>query len=63
MPSANVVFVEIDTETGLLAGPYCPKTLAEAFIAGTEPIELCQWHNPGYVQPSDEDEDREPPPL
>ena len=63
VPAANIVFVDIDPQTGLRASPYCPKTLAESFIAGTEPIEVCQWHNPGYVQPSDEDEDREPPQL
>ena len=55
VPAANVVFVEIDSQTGLRASPYCPKVLAESFIAGTEPIEICQWHNPGYsTEPYDE---------
>jgi penicillin-binding protein 1B len=44
VPPGNVVFVEIDRETGLLATPYCPKRLGEAFIAGTEPMERCHWH-------------------
>ena len=36
--------MDIDKETGLLAGPDCPKTISEAFIAGTEPTELCHAH-------------------
>jgi penicillin-binding protein 1B len=44
LPASNIVFVEIDKETGLLATPNCPKTISEAFIAGTEPFERCQWH-------------------
>ena len=48
VPPTNIVFVEIDAQTGLRASPYCPKVISESFIAGTEPIEVCQWHNPGY---------------
>jgi penicillin-binding protein 1B len=48
VPPTNIVFVEIDTQTGLRASPYCPKVASESFIAGTEPVEICQWHNPGY---------------
>jgi penicillin-binding protein 1B len=44
-PAANVVFVRIDRATGLLATPYCPTTIDEAFIAGTEPQEYCSWHS------------------
>jgi membrane carboxypeptidase/penicillin-binding protein len=44
VPEENVVFIDIDKETGLLATPHCPKVFAEAFIAGTEPRELCQAH-------------------
>ena len=43
-PPEGVVFVDIDRETGLLARPGCPKTRAEAFIAGTEPREPCGVH-------------------
>jgi membrane carboxypeptidase/penicillin-binding protein len=43
-PPENVVFVDIDSETGLLATPLCPKTRSEAFIAGTEPRERCAAH-------------------
>ena len=44
VPGENIVFVDIDKETGLLAGPSCPKTISEAFIAGTEPTEVCHAH-------------------
>ena len=40
----GIVYVQIDAETGLLAGPRCPKTRAEAFVAGTEPREICGAH-------------------
>ena len=60
-PAANIVFVKIDKGTGLLATPNCPATIDEAFIAGTEPQELCSWHGgaaapdpyaPAYPAPS-----------
>jgi len=63
VPPTNIVFVDIDAQTGLRAGPYCPKVISESFIAGTEPIEVCQWHNPGYSQPSGEEPLPEPPRL
>jgi penicillin-binding protein 1B len=44
VPAENVIFVDIDKDTGLLAGPSCPKVFAEAFIVGTEPMERCHWH-------------------
>jgi penicillin-binding protein 1B len=40
-PAENVVFIDIDKDTGLLAGPGCGKTISEAFVAGTEPQERC----------------------
>jgi penicillin-binding protein 1B len=58
VPTANVVFVDIDQQTGLLATPGCPKVIAEAFVAGTEPHEYCTFHSgygynaPSYPQPS-----------
>ena len=51
-PAANVISVEIDRDTGLLATPYCPRTIAESFIAGTEPQEVCSWHSGGYSAPA-----------
>jgi penicillin-binding protein 1B len=43
-PPEGVVFVDIDRDTGLLATPACPRVRSEAFIAGTEPRELCAAH-------------------
>jgi penicillin-binding protein 1B len=44
VPAENVIFVEIDKDTGLLAGPNCPRVFSEAFIVGTEPQERCSQH-------------------
>src|SRR6185295_13416646 len=35
VPPANIIFLDIDPTTGLLATPSCPKTMSEAFVAGT----------------------------
>jgi membrane carboxypeptidase/penicillin-binding protein len=43
-PPEGIVFVDIDAETGLLARPGCPKKRSEAFVAGTEPREVCGVH-------------------
>jgi penicillin-binding protein 1B len=51
VPAANVVFVQIDPQTGLLATPSCPSTFSESFIAGTEPREYCSWHQGSYGDP------------
>jgi penicillin-binding protein 1B len=40
----GIVFVDIDKDTGKLATPYCPNVFREAFIAGTEPTEMCTLH-------------------
>ncbi|MEZ5284515.1 MAG: PBP1A family penicillin-binding protein [Vicinamibacterales bacterium] len=40
----GVSFVEIDRDTGRLATPACPRVAAEAFLAGTEPLEYCPLH-------------------
>jgi membrane carboxypeptidase/penicillin-binding protein len=40
----GVVMVDIDPVTGQLAGPFCPRRVSEAFLEGTEPIELCPDH-------------------
>jgi len=44
VPPENIVFVEIDADTGLLATPLCSRTRSEAFIAGTEPRVRCNAH-------------------
>jgi penicillin-binding protein 1B len=43
-PAEGIVFVEIDRETGLRATPACPEPVMEAFVAGTEPMEMCFYH-------------------
>ena len=40
----GVSFVEIDRDTGKLAQPGCPRIYNEAFLAGTEPLEVCELH-------------------
>jgi membrane carboxypeptidase/penicillin-binding protein len=40
----GIVFVDIDKDTGKLASPSCPKIFREAFLAGTEPTEICNEH-------------------
>ena len=40
----GISFVDIDPETGKLAGPGCPKVFREAFLAGTEPVQVCELH-------------------
>jgi penicillin-binding protein 1B len=43
-PPPNVVFVDIDRDTGQLAGPWCPRVFRESFLAGTEPTVTCTLH-------------------
>jgi len=43
----GVVEAEIDPESGMLAGYYCPTTRTEYFRSGTEPTEQCQLHEDG----------------
>ncbi|MGH9347954.1 MAG: PBP1A family penicillin-binding protein [Vicinamibacterales bacterium] len=40
----GVSVVEIDRDTGKLAQPGCPRVYAETFLAGTEPLEICELH-------------------
>jgi penicillin-binding protein 1B len=40
----GVNFADIDRDTGKIAAPGCPRVFREAFIAGTEPTEVCQLH-------------------
>ena len=46
----GIVSAEIDPESGQLATSACPKYRAEVFIAGTQPVELCQLHRGGATQ-------------
>ena len=40
----GLVHAEIDRDTGRLATPLCPRVFDETFVAGTEPIALCEIH-------------------
>ena len=40
----GIAFADIDPATGQLAGPQCPETLTEVFLAGTEPTAMCLLH-------------------
>jgi penicillin-binding protein 1B len=40
----GITFVDIDRDTGLVAGPACPRVFSEAFLQGTEPKEMCHLH-------------------
>ena len=46
---SGIVTAEICGQTGLLAGPNCPRTRNEVFIDGTEPTALCAEHNNSYI--------------
>ncbi|HUL73545.1 MAG TPA: PBP1A family penicillin-binding protein [Vicinamibacterales bacterium] len=43
-PPDDIVFVDIDKDTGKLARPGCPKVISEAFLMGTQPKEYCDVH-------------------
>src|SRR5207249_4629913 len=47
---AGIAFVDIDPETGKLATPNCPRVFREAFLAGTEPLQVCDVHRVGEVR-------------
>ena len=40
----GLTFVDIDRDTGKRATPECPRVVSEAFLAGTEPLEVCPLH-------------------
>jgi penicillin-binding protein 1B len=41
----GLAFVGIDKDTGKVAAAGCPRVFREAFIAGTEPTEICALHS------------------
>ena len=41
---SGIVNAQVDPESGLLAGPYCPKSQMGFYIAGTAPTENCPLH-------------------
>jgi penicillin-binding protein 1B len=40
----GISWAEIDRDTGKLAGPGCPRVMREAFLTGTEPLDICDVH-------------------
>ena len=44
LPPDGIVMVEVDPATGSLAAPSCPGKQMQAFIAGTQPVEVCRLH-------------------
>ena len=48
-PPPGMVAVEIDAETGELAGEWCPTTQREWFKPGTEPTTTCTEHAGWYI--------------
>jgi len=40
----GINFLDIDRDTGKIAAPGCPRVFREAFLAGTEPSDVCQLH-------------------
>jgi penicillin-binding protein 1B len=40
----GITFADIDRDTGKIAAPGCPRVFKEAFLAGTEPTEVCLLH-------------------
>ena len=45
LPTGVTTNIEICAETGFLATSYCPETVSEMFITGTEPTETCPNHS------------------
>jgi penicillin-binding protein 1B len=48
-PPGGIVMVEVDPATGALAAPGCPGAQLQAFLAGTQPIEICRLHGGGLA--------------
>jgi penicillin-binding protein 1B len=44
-PPEGLAFVSIDKDTGKVAAAGCPRVFREAFVAGTEPTEICALHS------------------
>ncbi len=45
----GIVFVDIDKDTGQLATDQCPHVIRQAFLAGTEPTDVCALHGGNSV--------------
>ncbi len=40
----GIVTIDVDPESGMPAGPSCPTSRREVYIAGTQPVGLCPLH-------------------
>jgi penicillin-binding protein 1B len=47
VPPPSIVFRDVDPTSGKLATRWCPVVVREAFLATTEPHEVCGDHGPG----------------
>ena len=43
----GIVSVQIHPESGMLATPYCPTTISEVYISGSQPVTSCPLHGGG----------------
>jgi len=43
----GIVSAQIDPESGMLATPFCPTTISEVYISGTQPVTSCPLHARG----------------
>jgi len=43
----GIVSVQIDPQSGMQATPYCPTTITEVYISGTQPVGSCPLHGRG----------------
>jgi penicillin-binding protein 1B len=48
-PPAGMIAAKIDSETGDLAGPYCPNPRTAYFISGSEPKVACALHTSPFM--------------
>jgi penicillin-binding protein 1B len=62
-PPAGIVSEEICTETGQLAGSFCPEERQEVFIEGTEPSVRCQLHSAQSLDADRSINDTDPEPA
>ncbi len=51
-PPDGVITVEVDPVSGALASSGCPNAVAEVFVAGTQPVEVCRMHGTGHAAPT-----------
>lgn len=47
VPPPSIAFRDVDPTNGKLANHWCPVVVREAFLASTEPREVCADHGPG----------------